>query len=349
MPRERVELVEKDAPPFVSVVIPCRNERRFIRACLESVLKMDYPRERMEIIVSDGMSRDGTRDILDDYQRRYPSLIRTINNEKLLSASAMNRGIESAKGAIIVRLDAHSVYEKDYVTRSVDLLARTGAANVGGVRKPSALGRGVVDRAISVVTSSAFGVGPARYRFATEITDVDTVPCGTFRRRIFDMVGYFDERLVRNQDNELNARIRRAGERVVMSPEIRATYYNRLGLIEFVRTAFVTGLWNVYTLQVNRHAFRVRHFVPGLLTLWILGGAAAALALGVVSWWIAPLVVYLFGVLLASVQGARRQGVFVGLVLPTLFMTYHLAYGLGEVVGAIRFLIGQSPVSRSGA
>ncbi|MBR6726261.1 MAG: glycosyltransferase family 2 protein, partial [Clostridia bacterium] len=190
----------------VSVVMPVYNEEKYIKKCIESLICQDYPLDRMEWIFVDGMSTDRTVELIKEYAEKYPNLIFVYPNPNKIVPYAMNIGIEKSKGRYIVRLDAHADYAKDYISKCVYYLEHTDAENVGGVAETKSAG--FMGNAIAKMLSSKFGVGNSQFRTNGASGYVDTVPFGAFRREVFSKYGGYDERLVRNQDNEMNYRIR---------------------------------------------------------------------------------------------------------------------------------------------
>ena len=194
--------------PFVSVVIPCRNERRYIGACLESVLASSYPADRMEILVTDGMSHDGTRDVIAEYVRR-DSRVKLLDNPKRILASAWNTGIRAARGEVVVALNAHTTFPPEYIPTCVTYLDRyPEAAYVGGMVRTLPQDDTAVGRAMATAVSHPFGVGGSRFRTGTEQPEwTDTAAFGGYRRSLLDEIGLFNEELVRSQDMELHLRV----------------------------------------------------------------------------------------------------------------------------------------------
>jgi glycosyltransferase involved in cell wall biosynthesis len=222
-----------DPAPRVSVIVPVRNEERYIATCLSGLLAQDYPAERLELLVVDGLSEDRTREIVQGIQRETggsgppaaPAL-RLIDDPKQQRPSALNAGIRAASGEVIVRVDARSVVPRDYVRKCVDTLRETGADNVGGVQEPVA--DAPMQEAIGMAMSHPFGAGNAQFRVGKRSGFVDTVYLGSFRREIFDTVGMFDEMIpVLSEDSDINQRIRESGGTVYLNTEIRASYYPR--------------------------------------------------------------------------------------------------------------------------
>lgn len=321
--------------PFVSVVMPVRNEAGFIERSLGSVLAQDYPGDRMEVIVADGMSDDETRELVHAAARR-DGRVRLVDNEGRIAPTALNAGLAGARGTIIIRVDGHTEIASDYVRQCVLELERTGADNVGG--RMEAEGSGTVRHAIAAATSLPFGVGGARFHYSEAEEWVDTVYLGAWRRATFDSLGLFDEELVRNQDDEFNYRLRAAGGRILLSPRIRSRYYGRSSLPSLARQYFQYGYWKVRILQKHPRQMRPRQFIPPLFvaTLCILAIGAPfvrATRVGLVG----AAGAYVVACLLASAAAARWTGFPVALLLPAVFAVLHLSYGIGFLVGLVRF------------
>ena len=327
----------------VSIVIPCRNEFHSIRGFLDSLLKQDLEGIDAEVIVADGASDDGTREWLEAYREQHPH-IRVIENRGLIVSTGLNAAIRTSRGDIIIRMDVHAQYRADYVRRCVELLESTGADNVGG---PSiARGDGYVGRAIAAAFQSPFSVGGARGHQPTYEGPVDTVFLGCWRREVFERVGLFDESLVRNQDDELNLRLSRAGGRIWQSPEIVSHYQTRSSMSRLFRQYFQYGFWKVAVIRKHRIPASWRHLVPGAFVFMNLVFFAAVLykaltGFSVLSWpltaWAAMDVVYAVLSILAAWSTARRAGWDLFPMLPVVFATYHTAWGLGFILGMLHF------------
>lgn len=318
----------------ISILIPMRNEERFVARCLDSVLAQVRGREDVEIFCIDGRSTDRTREIVQAYAARDPR-IRLLDNPRRIPPAALNLALDQARGEIIVRLDCHAEYAPDYLERCVEVLRRSGADNVGGYMQTLPSDDTPIGRAIAAATSSRFGVGGSAFRTGGPEQEADTVPFGCFRREVFDRVGRFDERLARNQDIEFNSRIRRAGGRIVISPLIRLTYFNRATLGGLARQAFQNGLWNPYTIYLVGAGLRPRHFIPLAFVLSLLALAAAGLAWRP-AWLLlaAELLLYGGASLAAAIRAARSSGAPAALVWPA-FVVLHLAYGAGSLWGVL--------------
>jgi glycosyltransferase involved in cell wall biosynthesis len=324
-------------PPTISVVIPCRNEGEHIEACVSSVLAQKPPVGGFEIIVADGMSDDGTRDILTRLAGGHPSL-RIVDNVGGITPSGMNAAIRQATGRYIAIMGAHNRYAADYLCRSVEVLEETGADNVGGVMICDA--RSYMQEVIAAAHHSHFSVGGARWHNTDYEGPVDTVFGGVYRREVFERIGLFDEELVRNQDDEFNLRLTRAGGKIWQSPLIRSWYTPRASLKDLCRQYMQYGYWKVRVIQKHRIPASLRQLVPGCFIL-----ALILLAIGSV-WW-TPLAwalggtlgAYLLCNLAASLQTAWRAQWKLGLLLPLVFACYHFAYGYGFLRGILDFVV----------
>jgi glycosyltransferase involved in cell wall biosynthesis len=337
--------------PSVSVILPVRNEGRYIRAVLDAILRQDYPGEKMEILVVDGMSTDGTRELVRAYSSELsgsgtgrPS-VKLLDNPNRIVPSAMNCGIRAARGEVIVRIDGHTVVEPTYVSGSIEGLIRTGADCVGGVIE--SVGSSYVSRGIATAMSSPFGVGGSAFRIVSHGSaprDVDTVPFGTFRREVFDRVGLFNEHLVCHEDYELNYRIRAAGGRLTLLPCIKSVYYVRSGVAPFIRQYWQYGLWKGRFLRTHPRSLRLRHCVPPLFVLGLAFSSLLALWPSVGALPLLGLVLaYCAFLALASADAAwRGRGPYAPLLwlfLPIL----HLSWGTGVLYGLALPRVGAPP------
>ncbi len=336
-PRRAAETIPSDMEhlPFVSVVMPVRQEARHIRASLRAVLAQDYPAERMEILLSDGMSSDGTRDLILE-EAAQGARVRMIDNPMRIVPAGLNEAIRRASGEIIVRIDGHTIVPCDYVRCCVEELLRTGADNVGGRMVGTA--SGCLDRSVALATQSRFGVGDSRFHYSDRQEWTDTVYLGTWRRALFATLGLFDEELVRDQDDEFNYRIRERGGRILLSPRIRSQYAVRSTLRSLARQYFQYGYWKVRVLQKHPRQMRLRQFVPPSFVLALAIGAVTAPWFPLAGYFLAGLLmVYLAADLAASGRIAGHHGWRYAIALPVVFPTLHLSYGLGFLLGLVRF------------
>ena len=331
--------------PLATVVIPERNEARHIEDCLAAVFGQDYPADRLEVIVVDGMSTDGTRDILERAAAREPRL-RLLDNPASIVPTAMNRGIAAARGAIVVRVDGHCIIQRDYVSRVVETLQRTGADGVGGTMSPVA--RTPFQGAVALATSTPFGVGNSAFHYATQERESDSVYLGAYPAATFARWGGYDEALVRNQDDELNYRIRARGGRIVLNPAIRSSYTPRGTLRTLFSQYFQYGWWKPHVFVRVPRMISWRHLGPSafvvVLMLLAAAGFIVPMAWGLLA---AGLAAHAAGSTAfclerpSQVPGMAAWRSLAWVPLATLAM--HVAYGLGLLLSLPGALLAGKP------
>ena len=202
------KLIKDKNASSVSIIIPCRNEEKFIGKCLDSIIAQNYPQDKLEVLVVDGRSTDGTKEIVEEYAQKYP-FIKVLDNPRKIAPTALNVGIKGAKNEIIIRMDAHNVYEKSYVSKCIKYLRESNVDNVGGIWVTLPGDNTIIARSIALALSHPFGVGNSYFRIGSKKPRlVDTIPFGCYRKEVFKEVGLFNENLIRNQDIELNLRIK---------------------------------------------------------------------------------------------------------------------------------------------
>jgi glycosyltransferase involved in cell wall biosynthesis len=326
--------------PRVSIVVPCRNEERFIGGCLESILSSGYPHDRMEILVVDGMSTDQTRAIVGEFAARYPQ-VRLLENRARSTPVALNIGIRNADGEIIMRMDTHCAYPAHYVSRLVGWLERSGADNVGGVCRTHPSSDSPAARAIALGLSNPLGVGNAHFRIGVgKPRWVDTVPFGCYRREVFDRIGLFDEQLVRNQDDELNLRLIQNGGRILLVPDVTSDYYGRESLGKLWRMYYQYGYFKPLVARKVGAVMTVRQLVPAAFVATLLCLALAALWLPFAGGLLTcALGSYAFIVVGMSGALAVRHGVACAASLCVVFPTIHISYGLGYLRGVLSWVL----------
>ena len=329
--------------PLVSVVIPVRNESAYIADCLTSLLEGSFPQSRLEVFVVDGMSDDDTASIVADLSSRFPC-VRLLNNPDRFVSQAMNIGIRAASGSIIMRVDAHAAYGPEYIAQLVSGLDRLNADNVGGVvvTKPASNRPEAI--AVAIVLSHPFGVGNSEFRIRSggrsEPVEVDTVPFGCYRREVFDRIGLYDEKFVRNQDDELNARLKFAGGRIFLLPDVRIDYVARASLRQLARMMYQYGHFKPLVAVKLRRLATVRQLVPpafvaALLVLPLLSVFSSAAAAA----WVSIVAVYTLASLTLSVRQTAGTAAKTTSYLVAGFAVAHISYGFGYLTGLTRFVV----------
>lgn len=308
-----------------------------IRQTLGTVLAQDYPHDALEIIVADGMSTDDTRSIVSEMRRDSPYPLYVIDNPGQIVPTGFNAALRQAKGEVIVRVDGHTRIEPDYVTRCVDDLERTGAENVGG--KMVAEMTSGFGGAVALATSSFFGIGGATFRYADRETWADTVYLGAWPRRIFETIGLFDEEMVRNQDDEFNYRLLSSGGRIWLNPKIRSEYTSRGDPIKLWSQYYQYGYWKVRVLQKHPGQMKLRQFIPPVFVGALIVSAILALVVMPYGGLLLAMIkiAYLAANAIASLWTASQYGWKHLFYLPAVFAILHVSYGLGFLIGLIRF------------
>lgn len=333
----------------VTVIVPCRNEERYIGACLDSIVSSSWPHDRLEVLVVDGQSDDATCRIVQEYASRH-AWIRLIDNPDRIVPAALNRAIRRAGGDVIVRMDAHVVYPADYLPRLVQALVESGADNVGGRIVTQPANERPLARAIAIALAHPFGVGNAWFRIgANTPREVDTVPFGCYRRDAFARYGLFDERLVRNQDDEFNHRLIRRGGRILLVPDVVAHYYARDSLRKLARMYYQYGYFKPLVAKCVRRIMTLRQLIPAIFVAALIGLALAAPLVPAAGLaWLLIAGSYAATVATVSAAALRRHGLRVGLGLGLAFPVLHLSYGFGFLRGLRHLLPGQAqPAARA--
>ena len=334
---------------MLSVIVPIYQEEKYISKCIDSMLSQDYPKDDLEIILVDGMSKDRTREIVATYTAKYP-FIRMIDNPERIAPCAMNRGIKEAKGDVIMRLDAHATYEKNYFSSLAYGLKKYNADNIGSVCRTDVLNKNPKTLAIKEVLSNRFGVGNSTFRTGIDgVQEVETVPFGCWKREVFEKYGYYDTRLVRNQDIELNKRIIRGGGKIVIIPDTSCTYLARENYKALAKNNFGNGKWNILTVYFTKEirSLSVRHFVPLIFLLSLIIPALVGL------FWRPALFVCLlslFSYLLVLGSISAKLAIKKDLnffYLLASFIVLHVSYGWGSFVGILSILFHRPFVAKN--
>jgi succinoglycan biosynthesis protein ExoA len=343
-------LIENVEPPLVSVIMPVRNEARWIGKALNSLLSQTYASERTEILVIDGLSDDGTRRIIEGISQatfradptgpsaamKAPPEIRIIDNPSRLVPTALNIGIGHARGDIVFRLDGHSELMPNYIEACVSKLQeRRDVACVGG---PSiAIGDGSVGQAYALALRSPVGVGGRTFRTLRHESYVDTLAFGAYRKELFAEVGGFDQELWRNQDIEFSARLRKAGHRLLLIQTTHTLYHAPERLQAIMRQSYRNGHWNTKVLNKMVGVLSWRHFTPGVFVLSLLSLSLAAPGFVPARYCLLILALsYALAVMIgcASIAPVRSK---TAVLLPVVLCIIHTSYGLGSVLGCLEF------------
>lgn len=326
--------------PKVSVVIPCRDEALSIEACIRSVITGIYPKDRLEVLVVDGMSGDGTREIVEAYAARH-DFIRLLDNPKKITPVALNIGITNATGGIIVVLGAHATCSREYILKCVAAIEEYSADCVGGLVTTLPANATPMAQAIAIGLSHPFGVGNAYFRIGTsEPRWVDTVLFGCYRREVVDRIGMFDEELVRNQDDEFNMRLIKRGGRILLLPEAVSYYYARESLRKLWRMYYQYGYFKPLVAKKIGGVLTVRQVIPATFVLsTLIMGLLAPWSLNIGRLLGATVFTYVVIVVGCSVFVALQQGLRCAAALSLVFPVLHLSYGLGYLMGTLDFLI----------
>jgi succinoglycan biosynthesis protein ExoA len=316
--------------PLVSVIVPCYNEEATIHLLLDAVYQQTYPRANMEVVIADGLSTDRTLDQIQNFKAQHPDLsLLIVSNEKRNIPAGLNRAIQAANGMYIIRLDAHSMPNRNYVAQSVADLEQNLGDNVGGVWEIQPGDKGWLSQGIALAASHPLGVGDARYRYTDRAGPTDTVPFGAFRRSLIERIGLFDEKLLTNEDYEFNTRVRQAGGTVWLDPAIRSVYFARSTLSALARQYWRYGYWKVRMLRKYPATIRWRQAIPPLFVASLFILACLSIWLPVARWLIGvALVLYLIVLGLVSIRLAIKFGDYrIIFSVPPAIMTMHLSWG----------------------
>ncbi|WP_262031352.1 glycosyltransferase family 2 protein [Microvirga sp. Mcv34] len=323
--------------PFVSIIMPVRNESRFIEESLGAVLAQDYPSDRMEVLIADGMSTDDTREIISRIADAHPSLsISIVDNPGRIASTGLNAALQEARGDVIIRVDGHTFLEPDHVRQCIEALARSGADHVGG--RMETVSEGPFGEAVSWATGTGFGVGHGRFHYADHEEWSDTVSMGAWPRQVFERIGLFDEEQVRNQDDEFNYRLLEHGGKILLCPSIKSRYYNRSTPRSLWRQYYQYGYWKIRVMQKHPLQMRPRQFAPPLLAAALVVTAILAPFFTLAAWGFCLVMgSYVVANFMASALTARLAGWHLTPRLSLAYGILHFSYGLGFLVGLLRF------------
>lgn len=322
----------------ITIIIPCRNEEKYIADCLDSVINTDYPKELLEVFIIDGQSSDKTRKIIGEYIKNFNFFHLMINKNKTVP-NAMNMGIKKSNGKYIIRLDAHGIFPNNYFSELIKWSKKLDTDNIGATWLTDVKNKNAKTTAIKTILRSKFGVGNSFFRIGgiAQPKEVDTVPFGCFKKDVFDKIGFYDCRLTRNQDIELNKRIKRNGGRIFLLPDLFSTYYARETFWDIAKNNFGTGLWNILTTYYTRRvtSLSLRHFIPLLFLLSLILPLISMIwipSLGYIA--LVSFVLYTVTLIAVSLKIIGKGTTLYHIIWA--YLVLHLSYGFGSFVGIFR-------------
>ena len=321
----------------VAVIIPTLNEEHFITCCLESVLGQTYPTDKMDIMVVDGGSTDNTCALVREMSSRCAN-IRLLDNPKRYQSAAFNTGVQASDAPYIIRMDAHATYDSHYIEHCVKLLAEhTEYGNVGGTLDVLPQNDSLIARANALLNQLKFGIGGAAFRMGATAQAVDTVPFGAFHRHVVEQIGGMREDLARGEDNEYNTRIRKAGYTVGLDPNIRSTYYARATWSSSCKQMFGNGMSIGVLAHIDRQAIGLRHLVPLAFVVALIASLVTA-CVTCYGWFVTGIIMgaYIAAALIADINACRKHGWEYVFILPLLFFSIHVSYGIGTLIGLLK-------------
>jgi glycosyltransferase involved in cell wall biosynthesis len=331
----------------ISVILLCFNEVKYIDRCLDSIFNFSPVEGGFEVAIADGLSNDGTRDILASWKQKKDELI-IIDNPARITPVAMNLGIKAASGQYVIFLSSHVEYSQDLLIKCMSAFEKVEVDNVGGILITLPANNSLQARIVQAITTHRFGVGNSEFRVGTKEGYVDTVVYGCYKRAMFDRIGLLDERLVRNHDYEINRRLIKAGGKIWQDPTIKSYYYNQSTIRGLLLQAWSNGKWNPWMWYLAPYSFAPRHTIPGNFVFSLIFSFIIA---AFFSWgWIIPvmiLVPYLALAFISSYQQSLKYSWYLFPILPFMFFVYHISYGMGILWGCVNLLFGKAPVQKN--
>ena len=323
---------------LVAIVIPTLNEELFIEDCIESIRHQSYPFDRMEIMVVDGGSTDNTKIIVETIAKTWTN-IRLLHNPKKIQSAAFNIGVAQSTAPYIIRLDAHAKYNEYYIALCVKHLKENPlVGDAGGVCDVQPRRKGLIPEANAILNRTKFGIGGAAFRVGAKAGYVDTVPFGAFPRHVIDEIGGMREDMPRAEDNEYVTRLKKAGYKVYLDPEIICTYYSRDSFNGLIKQMYANGVSIGQLFYIDRSAIGFRHFTPFAFVCTLIGLCIGTL-LFPLSKWLLLFVIGLYSLcaLYATIIVCIRNGWRFLFIMPPLFFSVHFAYGCGTIVGLFKY------------
>jgi glycosyltransferase involved in cell wall biosynthesis len=325
---------------LVSIICPTYNEEKFITSCLNSMLEQNFPKENLEILVVDGRSTDRTREIVAQYTAQY-SFIHLLDNPYKVVPHALNIGIRNSIGNVIIRIDAHCSYPHYYISTLIKYLFELNADNVGGVWNTIPAKNTSRCRAIAIASSHKFGVGGSMHKVGSKnITQTDTVPFGCYRRDVFDRIGYFDEELTRNQDDEFNARLINHGGKIFLIPDLVIEYVARDSLRKMSSMYYQYGLFKPLVNKKLGKPATIRQFFPALfLCGLVIGAILSCYSKIIMLFYLSVCAIYwIIGFIIGMKKAMFYKDIKIGYYLPITFFIIHISYGWGYITGIYKII-----------
>ncbi len=322
---------------MISIILPIRNEIENIRDLLDSILHQTIEDE-FEILIADGMSSDGTREIIQDYQYKNSS-IQLINNPEKIVSTGFNRALSIAKGNIIIRIDGHALIKSNYINQCIKILKKIGADCVGGPTLH--VSNGIVGDSIMICQTSKYGSGGAYFRNEnSKGRYVDTLAFGAYKRSVFQSIGGYDEELIRNQDDEFNFRLCQSGGDIWLDPTIQSSYFPRNSLISFVKQYFQYGFYKVRVMQKRKGFASFRHIVPLCFIMALIITSFLYFFYKISIPFLLIIGIYFSLSIIASFIHlfSFRYKLFSIVFLPLCYFTMHSSYGVGTLIGMFYFV-----------
>ncbi len=324
--------------PPVTMIVPMRNEERYIERCLRSIAQQDYPPDLLEVLVMDGESTDNSRAIVADLARRVPYSLKLVDNPGRITSRGLNEGVKAARGEIVGITSAHSRLGPDFISQGVRLITERG---VDCVASPiTSIGEGAESQAIAIAMSSPFGVGNALFRYSHKEQPVDAAAFALYRKDVFDRVGEFDEQMNGDADTDFHYRLTEVGGKILQTPKLESYYYVRSSLRSVFRQYFNYGFSKLVVMRRYPHRVKPRQIVPSLFVASLIVSGTAGVA-SKDARTIFGLIVgnYAMISLATSASLASKVGWRYLPYLPPAFACLHIGYGLGLLRALFRWLV----------
>ncbi|MCH8741628.1 glycosyltransferase family 2 protein [Patescibacteria group bacterium] len=306
---------------IVSIIIPCRNEERFIAKCLDSVINQTYQKEKIDVLVVDGNSEDRTKEIVNRSIQKY-NFIKILDNSKKIFSAACNIGVKNSKGDLIIILSAHAVYPEDYIEKCVYYSEKYNADNVGGDVQPVSLKNNIISSAIVLSFGGWFGkINNKKNELPKE---ADTVFGGCYKKEVFERIGFFNENLERTSDLEFNIRLKRSGGKIMFIPSIISYYYPKNNLRDFFIHNIHDGVWNILPFKFTKKPLKFRHYLPLIFIL----------TLPINIWIYFPISIFFSAKISLFKKDIRYL-----FIMPTVFLNKHIGHGIGSFFGLLRLIL----------